>query len=209
MSLINFSTGAGALRKTAKEATAARQGNASNLVQATDQWYNDPRREAQTQGFMGALRSQLGDQTQRGFTDLARGTKFRTAKAGLTGGSQDASRQKRNLEDLFRTQLSNEGQVQDAGNRLRTQDFGTRQSLIDQAYGVADIGQSAQRNNAMSAADGPDWASTLYGAGQGIAGAFAKRGQNQAFMDAMRGGTPVGGGAPAGMYDWSLDWGVK
>ncbi len=206
MALLDFSTGAGAMRKAAKSAGVARQGNAANLTNAADQWYTDPSREAQTHSFMGVLRGQLGDQTQRGFTDLSRNTKFRTARAGLTGGSQDISRQGRNLDSLFGEQLGNEAQVQDAGNKLRTQDFGTRQSLIDQAYGVSDIGQSAQRRNSMNLAEGPDWAKLVYGAGKGIAGGFAKRQESQAFMDAMRGQRgPVGGGAPAGLYDWKLE----
>ncbi len=187
MSLDIFSTGGGSAKKEALKATAARQGNAANLTKGIDQWYTDPNREAQTQSFMGALRGQLGDQTQRGFKDLSRNTKFRTARAGLTGGSQDISRQGRNLDSLFGEQIGNEAQVQDAGNKLRTQDFGTRQDLIDQAYGVSDIGQNAMRRNAMNVAQGPDWATTLYGAGKGIAGGLAKRQENQAFMDALRG----------------------
>jgi hypothetical protein len=203
--LLNFSTGAGAVKRGAKDAIAAQTGNAANLTKAADQWYTDPNREAQTQSFMGALRGQLGDATQRGFTDLARGTKFRTARQGLTGGSVDTRRQTRNLEDLFREQLGNEAKVQDAGNNLRTQDFGTRQSLINQAYGVSDIGQNAARRDATGYADGPDWASTIYGAGSGIAGAFKQRSQNQAFLDALKGsmrGGGIGGGMPAA--DWSL-----
>ncbi len=165
----------------------AKQGNASNLTTAANQWYADPNREAQTQNFMGALRGQLGDATNRNFTDMARATKFRTARAGLTGGSVDARRQTRNLEDLFKTQLGNEAQVQDAGNKLRTQDFGTRQDLIDNAYGVSDIGQSAMRSNALNKAQGPDWATTLYGTGKGIAGAWKTGQDNKAFLDALKG----------------------
>lgn len=141
-----FSTGAGRVKRDAANAAAARQGRASNLTRLIGNTFDDPRREQQTQDFMSALRGQLGDATTRGFTDAARRTKFRTAGAGLTGGSVDVSRQKRGLEDLFRRRISDESQVQDAGNELRTQDRATRQSLIDSAYGVADVGQDATRS---------------------------------------------------------------
>jgi hypothetical protein len=182
----------------------ARQGNAANLTRATDLWYNDPARERQTQDFMGAMRSQLGDDTTRGFTDTARGTKFRTARQGLTGGSVDARRQTRNLEDLFRQQMGDEAQVQDAGDKLRTQDFSTRQSLFDTAYGTADVGQEAMRRNALNEAQGPDWGDALYRGGAGIAGAFKQRSQNKAFLDAMRGSSVGGMPAPGRTGEWSL-----
>ncbi len=209
MSILDFSTGAGAVKKGAKTALAAQVGNAGNLTTAANNWYADPAREAQTQGFMGALRGQLGDQTQRGFTDLARNTKFRTARAGLTGGSVDARRQTRNLDDLFSTQIGNEAKVQDAGNNLRTGDFNTRQGLIDQAYGVSNIGQAASRGDATSYASGPDWAKLAYGAGNDIAGGIAKRQQNEEFLKALRGSGGVGYGDVRGGTnpDWQLNYG--
>ena len=202
-----FDTGAGALQRESKNALAWRQGNAANLTRAADQWYQDPQREQQTQGFMGALREQLGDRTRRGFTDVARGTKFRTARQGLTGGSQDVSRQTRNLESLFGEQLGNEAQVQDAGNRLRTQDFDTRQALIGQAYGASDLGQSAARRYGMNLAEGPDWATTMYNAGKGIAGGYAQRAQNRTFMDALKGGSGIQPIDNRGVHDWRLETG--
>ncbi len=141
-----FATGQGAMMREAKDATTARQGRASNLTTLTNDIFSDPRREQGTQDFMGALRTQMADTTDRGYADSSRQTRFNTARRGLTGGSVDVNRQKRGLEDLFRRRISDESQVQDAGQQLRTQDLGTRQSLINSAYGTADVGQDALRD---------------------------------------------------------------
>ncbi len=138
-----FSTGAGDANRAAEDAAAARQGRAANLTGFVDSIFSDPRREAGINDFMGALRSQYADNTNRGFADASRQQRFRTARQGLTGGSVDVNRQKLGLQDLFRRRLGNEGQVQDAGQALRTQDLGTRESLINSAYGTADVGQDA------------------------------------------------------------------
>jgi hypothetical protein len=140
-----FATGAGAATRAATNATAARQGRAANLTTLTNDIFSDPRREQGTQDFMGALRAQMADNTDRGFATASRQNKFATARQGLTGGRVDVDRQKRTLEDLFRTRIGNEAKVQDAGNNLRDQDLATRQSLIGQAYGTADVGQDALR----------------------------------------------------------------
>jgi len=141
-----FKTGSGAVKRDAMNAAAARQGRAGNLTTLIDQTFSAPGREAGVVDFMGALRQQLGDATQRGFTDSARRTKFQTARQGLTGGRVDVDRQARGLEDLFSRQISNESAVQDAGNQLRDQDTATRQSLIGSAYGAADVGQEGMRS---------------------------------------------------------------
>ncbi len=162
-----FSTGAGAVKRDAANAAAARQGRASNLVTSINNTFDDPRREQQTQDFMGALRGQLGEATTEGFEDLSRQNKFRTAGQGLTGGSVDVSRQKRGLRGLTRRRLGDEAQVQDAGHDLRTQDRGMRQSLINSAYGVADVGQDAMRGFLGRRADN---ANTLGGMLPGFVG---------------------------------------
>jgi hypothetical protein len=187
-----FRTGAGQVTRAAGNAAAARQGRASNLTTFIDNTFSDPRREAQTQDFMGALRSQLGDATNRGYANVSRGTKFRTARQGLTGGRVDVDRQGRNLEALFSARLGDEARVQDAGNEIRSQDRATRQSLIDSAYGAADVGQDAMRRfigqqGANSQRLGlmlPQFASRV---GGDIAGGYSRRAE----MDAYRRG--VGG----------------
>jgi hypothetical protein len=140
-----LATGKGAVTTAARNANAAREGRASNLTSLIDSSFITPGREQQTQDFMGALRAQLGDTTNRAFADTSRQKRFATARAGLTGGSVDINRQKRTLEDLFKRRISDESQVQDAGQGLRTQDLATRQSLINSAYGTADVGQDAMR----------------------------------------------------------------
>ncbi len=185
-----FRTGAGAATAAARDAATARQGRSSNLVRSIDQAFDDPRREQQIGDFTGALREQLGDTTNRGFADLSRGTKFATARAGLTGGRVDVDRQSRNLDELFRRRLSDEGQVQDAGNRLRTQDRTTRQSLIDAAYGAGDVGQAATRRMIGGQADNEAYLSSLLpslvaGAGNGLAGAFSRRAEMGEYRRAM------------------------
>ncbi len=127
-------------------AIAAQTGRAQNLTTAAGNWLNDPQRAKQQQDFMDALRAQLGDQTNLDFGNTSRATTFKTARQGLTGGSTDVNRQKLNLQDLFKRQLGNETQVQDAGNQLHQQDLGTYQSMIDSAYGAADTGQDTWRN---------------------------------------------------------------
>lgn len=177
-----FATGAGAANRAAADATVARQGRAANLTSLIDNTFADPARENRTQDFMGALRTQLGDTTNRGFGNTARSTKFATARQGLTGGSVDVSRQKLNLEDLFRRRISDESQVQDAGNELRTQDQATRQSLIGQAYGTADVGQDAFRTLIGQQGQNNKYLSsllpaTLFSAGKNIAGGLDQRQQ--------------------------------
>lgn len=141
-----FRTGAGAVNRAAADATAARQGRAQNLTMAADQWRTDPAREAGYGDFMDALRTQLGQQTDRGFADSSRRQRFATARQGLTGGSVDVDRQRGGLEDLFARRIGNEATVQDAGQMLRNQDTANYQSLIDAAYGSADVGQNAMRS---------------------------------------------------------------
>lgn len=190
-----FRTGAGATVQAAKDSAASRQGRASNLTSLIDNTFNDPSREAGRQDFMGAMRSQLADTTDRNFTNVSRNTKFATARQGLTGGSADLTRQRRNLEDLFRTRIGNESQVQDAGNNLRTQDLATRQSLIGQAYGTADVGQDAMRSMIGQRADLANTMSgmlpnALYQTGNSLLGAYGRRAE----MDAFRKGLGNGGG---------------
>lgn len=180
MGIFNTSTGAGETRRAATDAVAARQGRARNLTMLTDNIFNDPRREQGRQDFMGALRTQLGDNTNRGFGRLSRGTKFATARQGLTGGRVDVDRQQRNLEDLFRERISNEAQVQDAGNQLRTQDMGLRQSILNGAYGVADVGQDAMRRMIGGQADNANYLSAFWpqlasDIGGGFADAYRRR----------------------------------
>lgn len=175
-----FRTGSGAVTRAARDATAARQGRAGNLAIAADNWFNDPSREAQRNDFMGALRAQLGQNTDRGFADLSRRTKFATARQGLTGGRVDVDRQGRNIEDLFRERIGNEAQVQDAGNQLRQQDLATRQSILDAGYGAADVGQSALRSMLGQQAQNANYLGTLgsgfaMGLGGQLAGAFDRR----------------------------------
>lgn len=186
-----FSTGAGKVKREGAKQASARQGRASNLTTAANQWFDDPNRGAQRDQFMGALRTQLADNTDRGFTDTARQTKFATARQGLTGGRVDVDRQSRNLEDLFRRRISDEAQVQDAGQNLRMQDLDTRQSLIDGAYGAADVGQSAARSMLGAQAQNADYLSTIlpnmvYGAGSGIARGYQNRAQMEAFLRGLQ-----------------------
>lgn len=175
-----FRTGSGAVKRAGADAVAARQGRAGNLTMLTDSIFSDPRREQGRMDFMGALRTSLADNTNRGFTRLARGTKFATARQGLTGGSVDASRQQRNLEDLFRERLGNESQVQDAGNQLRTQDMGLRQSILNGAYGAADVGQDATRRMIGDQANNANylsafWPQLVSNVGGGFADAYRRR----------------------------------
>jgi hypothetical protein len=156
-----FRTGAGAATRAATDAAAAREGRAGNLTTLIGNIFADPAREARTADFMGALRSQLGDVTSRGYADTARNTKFATARQGLTGGSIDLSRQNRNLQDLFKRRIGDEAQVQDAGNGIRTQDEALKQSLIGQAYGTADVGQDAMRTLIGQRGENANYLSTL------------------------------------------------
>lgn len=187
-----FRTGSGAVTRAATDATAARQGRAQNLTMLADSVFSDPARENQTQDFMGALRTQLGDNTRRGYADAVRGTKFATARRGLTGGSVDASRQKRNLEDLFRRQIGDEAQVQDAGNQMRTQDLASKQAWLDSAYGTSDIGQNAARGMIGQQAQNSQYLSTLLpqwaaSTGAGVAGGYSRRAELDAYRRGMGG----------------------
>ncbi len=201
-----FRTGSGAVKREAEQAATARQGRAANLTSFIDSIFADPRREQQTTSFMDALRTNLGDQTNRGFADVGRQTKFATARQGLTGGRVDVDRQRLNLEDLFKRRIGDEAQVQDAGNQLRTQDQATRQSLISGAYGTADVGQDAMRGLIGSQAKNAGYISSLLpgfvqDTGRGLAGAFSTRANVDAFRRGLGAppklGTPI---IPAGGF---------
>jgi len=187
-----FRTGAGAANRAARDAAAARQGRAANLTGLIDSIFSDPKREAGITDFMGAYRSQLGDATNRGFADTSRSAKFATARQGLTGGRVDVDRQQRMLEDLFRRRISNEAQVQDAGNSLRTQDQATRESLINGAYGAANTGQDAMRRLIGQQADNANQFSSLLpnavsSLGGGFADAYRRRRQGSIYDTASGG----------------------
>jgi hypothetical protein len=189
-----FRTGAGAATQAATDAVASRQGRAANLTSLIDNTFSDPSREAGRQDFMEAMRSQLADTTNREFTNLSRNTKFATARQGLTGGSADLARQRRNLEDLFRQRIGDESKVQDAGSDLRTRDLATKQSLIGQAYGTADIGQDAMRGligqrTDLATSMARMLPNALYQTGNSLAGAYGRRAE----MDAFRRG--IGNGS--------------
>lgn len=184
-----FRTGSGAVKREAAAAAAARQGRASNLTRQIEGVFSDPRRQQRITDFMGAFRSQLGDATNRGYADVSRRAKFATAGSGLTGGSVDLSRQQRNTEELFRRRGADEAQVQDAGAGLRQQDDATKQSLLNSAYGTADVGQDAWRSMLGSRANLSGYMATLLpqavqGAGSAWAGAY---GRGQEANDRNRG----------------------
>lgn len=197
-----FRTGKKAAQRAAADSVAARQGRATNLTMQADNWMADPSHDAQRDDFMSALRTQLGDSTDRNFADTARGTKFATARQGLTGGSTDIERQRRNLEDLFAERVNNEGKVQDAGMQLDDRTQQTYQALIDQAYGVADVGQSAMRNYASNAASGPGFWSTMYNTGQDLAGVWARRQQNDEFLRGLNPQRPAA--QRNDLYAWNV-----
>ncbi len=201
-----FRTGAGSVTDAATSAAASRQGRASNLTSQINSVFDDPNREQRTQDFMGALRTQLGDTTARGFANTARNTKFATARQGLTGGRVDVDRQRLNLEDLFRRQIADEGQVQDAGTALRTQDLGTRQDLINSAYGAADVGQSATRDMLGQQQKNSQYISSLLpqlvsSTGGDLANAYSRRAEMQAYLRGLNPGTP---GTTPPLYSWNV-----
>jgi hypothetical protein len=180
-----FSTGAGGAVRAARDAGAAQAGRASNAVLGINQIFGDPSREAGRLDFLGALRAQLADTTMRGFTTGARQNKFALARRGLTGGQVDVDTQRRSLEDLFRRQIGDETQAQDAYRGLVTGDEQQRQGLIRGAYGVAGTGIGGARDFASQLAAGPTSfaPAALWGAATGAASAYG-RGQNRSLYNA-------------------------
>lgn len=167
----------------AQQAAQAQQARASQSIGLIDSVFGSPARAAQRTDFLNALRAHLSDTTNFNYANQARQTKFATARAGLTGGSIDASRQQLGIRSLLGQRAADEGQVQEAGQTLAGQDQAERQSLIDAAMGGATMGSSAIRSsltqqlglqNALKA-----WApSTLMGAGSDFATAYRNY-QNQ------------------------------
>ncbi len=188
MGIFDFSTNAGDVTRAGNNANTAARGRASTLTTLVNNTFADPRREQQTQDFMGALRTRLGDQTNKDFTRTARNTKFATARAGLTGGRVDVDRQGNNLNDLFERRISNEGQVQDAGNTLRQQDEGQRAALVKAAYGISDAGSGATQGLLQGSANSANnmnavWARLFANTASGLAGAYGDRANSRAYYD--------------------------
>jgi hypothetical protein len=152
-----FRTGGGAVTRAATDLNAAQQGRLTNLTTGINNVFADPAREAQTQAFMGALRGNLARTTDKNFGDIARKTKFATARQGLTGGSVDVSRQGENISDLLDARLRDESQVLGAGDTLRQNDQAFRQQALSQALGAAGLGSPSLAGGAVQGNMLPDF----------------------------------------------------
>jgi hypothetical protein len=142
----------GEVTDAARNSEFARRMREEQGVTAINNSFADPGREQQRQSFVTALRSRLGDATDRGFETASRQNLFRTARAGLTGGSTDISRQRRGLESLFEQRTADEGQAQGAYADLLAGDEAQRSALVSSLLSRSNPGAGAMQGMLRSRA---------------------------------------------------------
>jgi hypothetical protein len=135
----------GEVTDAARNSEFARRMREEQGVTAINNSFADPGREQQRQSFVTALRTRLGDATNRNFETASRQNMFRTARSGLTGGSVDVSRQRRGLENLFEQRTADEGQAQGAYADLLAGDEAQRSTLVNSLLSRSNPGVGAMQ----------------------------------------------------------------
>lgn len=134
--------------KAQKQAQAnenARQAAIANTQSQINAVFNDPKREADINDYMGGLREFYGQDLSRQKGDTDRQLKFAMARGGLIGGSTQVDQQKRFGEDYNKALLGVEQKVQGAGAQLRSEDQEARARLISLATSGLDATTGAQQ----------------------------------------------------------------
>lgn len=124
---------------------AWRQSQIASSVDAINSAYNNPRREADIQDFLGATRSFYGNELGRQKTIADRSTRFALARNGLTGGSAAIDANRTLGENYQQGVLQADRLAQGAAANLRTADEQARLNLIAQAQQGADMTTSASQ----------------------------------------------------------------
>jgi hypothetical protein len=140
--------GGNSAAKKADQRETQRQAGIKAGVANINGIFDDPKRAAQRDDFMGALRTQLFGDLGKQRKVATRNLKFANARNGTTGGSQDVDSNAQLREDADRGTLDAERKVQAAGAGLQGDDEASRASLISLVQGGADTGTAAARAGA-------------------------------------------------------------
>lgn len=124
---------------------AWRQSQIANSVDAINSAYNNPKREAQIQDFLGASRQYYTNDLDRQKAIADRSTKFALARSGLTGGSAAVDANRTLGENYQQGVLQADRLAQGAAADLRSADEQSRLNLIAAAQQGADMTTSASR----------------------------------------------------------------
>jgi len=135
----NNAADAAAAAEQQRQAAIARTQSRVNAV------FNDPKREADIQDFMGAYRTlQTGDLDKRK-AETDRNLRFALARGGLIGGSTQRDQQAEFGRDYSRELLNVEQRTLGAGADMRAADQDARARLISLATSGLDATTGAQQ----------------------------------------------------------------
>lgn len=102
-------------------------------------------REAQYGDYLKALRDRYTADLTDQSAIVDRKSKFGLARRGVIGGSSEIDKQRANRKRYIQALIGNESNANAAVGRLRQQDEGSRQNLINMIFGGMDATQAAQR----------------------------------------------------------------
>jgi hypothetical protein len=143
-----MSSGGNSAAKAANQAEADRQSAIRRTQSQVNTVFNDPKRQADINDFVGATRDYYQQDLDRQKGNADRGLKFALARSGLTGGSTQVDQQQLMGEDYGRGLLQVEQKAQGAGASLSAADQDARARLISLATSGLDATTAAQQASA-------------------------------------------------------------
>lgn len=135
--------------KAADEANRIEQERQAKIsaTQATvNSVFDDPRRAAEIEGVVSAVRQQQLDQLNEQNTDVTRDLKFNLARGGQIGGSLQADMNARQSKAYQRALLKAEQGAQGIGSKIRMGDDDARARLITLATSGLDATTGAAQS---------------------------------------------------------------
>ncbi len=138
----------GSNNRAANAAADRERANTARLETTTkgiNTLFGSPERQAQYGSFLDALRARFGEQLGKQRQQAERQMRFGLARAGLTGGSENVSANRRLGERSADAALDAESKAQGSVDDLRSQDNSTRLQLLGLAQGGADATTAATR----------------------------------------------------------------
>lgn len=143
-----MSSGGNSAAKAANQAEADRQSAIRRTQSQVNTVFNDPKRQADINDFVGATRSFYQQDLDRQKGNADRGLKFALARSGLTGGSTQVDQQQLLGQDYGKGLLQVEQKAQGAGASLSAADQDARARLISLATSGLDATTAAQQASA-------------------------------------------------------------
>ena len=135
--------------KAADEANRIEQERQAKIsaTQATiNDVFNDPRRAAEIEGVVSAVRQQQLDQLNEQNADVTRDLKFNLARSGQVGGSLQTDMNARKSKAYQRALLKAEQSAQGVGSKIRMGDDDARARLISLATSGLDATTGAAQS---------------------------------------------------------------